>query len=123
MTYANQDSYDGEWKEGFRDGTGTLKYHNGDVYVGEFGKGNMHGKGTYEYATGDILKSIGEWKEGKKVGLFDDIVRVRKQVYYDNDEAKSHAKVKREAPWDEDTDTDVTPPRSRKRRNVSLSPP
>ena len=61
-------------------------------------------------------------KEGKKVGLFDDIVRVRKQVYYENDDAKSDAKVKREAPWDEDTDTDVTPPRRRKRRNVGLLP-
>lgn len=73
----------------------------------------MDGKGTYTYAAGDLSKSIGEWKEAKKCGVFEDIVRVevRKQVYYDNDELKSESKVKREAPWDEDTDTEDAPPR------------
>ena len=79
----------------------------------------MHGKGTYSYAAGDLSKSVGEWKEGKKFGLFDDI----KQVHYENDEVKSDSNVKREAPSDEDTDTDVAPPRrSKRRRNVSISP-
>jgi len=124
MTYANQDIYDGEWKEDCKDGKGTMKYHNGDVYTGEFSKGKMHGKGVFEYAAGDIMKSIGEWKEGKKCGLFEDIVRSSKQVYYDNDEVISNSNVKREAPSDEDTDTDDAPPlyRCSKRRNVSMSP-
>ena len=93
------------------------------VYEGEFSNDKMHGKGTFQYATGDVFKSIGEWKEGKKFGLFEDIVRVSKQVYYDNDELKesSNVKVKREAALDEDTDTDDASPR--KRRNVCVSPP
>eukprot|EP00984_Skeletonema_dohrnii_P022530 scaffold11656_cov85-Skeletonema_dohrnii-CCMP3373.AAC.1 len=100
MTYANHDIYDGEWKDGGRDGKGTMKYHNGDVHEGEFRKNKMHGKGTYEYADGDVLKSIGEWKEGKKCGL---------------------AIVKSEATLDEDTDTDDAALPS-KRCNVCVTP-
>eukprot|EP00984_Skeletonema_dohrnii_P016927 scaffold7611_cov79-Skeletonema_dohrnii-CCMP3373.AAC.2 len=120
MTYGNQDIYDGKWKAGWRDGKGTMKFHNGDVYTGEFSEDKMHGKGTYEYAAGDLFKSIGEWKEGKKCGAFDDIIRYNKRVYYENDEVKSDSNVKREAPSDDDTDTDdVVPPRRSKRRNSS----
>ena len=72
---------------------------------------------------GEVLKSIGEWKEGKKFGFFEDVVRVSKQVYYDIDEVKSDSKVKREAPSVEDTDNNAAPPRRSKRRNVSMSPP
>jgi len=68
-----------------------------------------------------VLKSTGEWKEGKKFGVFEDGVRVSKQVYYDNDEPKANSNVKRESPSDEDTDTDDAP--TRKRRNVCVSPP
>eukprot|EP00985_Skeletonema_marinoi_P016661 scaffold8993_cov207-Skeletonema_marinoi.AAC.17 len=81
-----------------------MTYHNGDVYTGEFSKNKMHGKGVFEYAAGDVLKSIGEWKDGKKVGFFEDIVRVSKQVYYD---------------YDDDT-TSLS--RRTKRRKVSTSP-
>ena len=98
-----------------------MKFHNGDVYTGEFSNDKMHGKGTYECADGNIFKSIGEWKDGKKCGLFEDVVRSSKQVYYENDEVKADPNVKREAPWDEDTDTEEGPPS--KRRNVSISPP
>ena len=92
-----------------------------NVYEGEFSNGKMHGKGTFKYAAGGVLKSIGEWREGKKFGLFEDIVR--KQVYYDNDElnANSDVTVKCEEASDEDTDTDDVPPK--KRRNGCVSPP
>eukprot|EP00986_Skeletonema_menzelii_P012298 scaffold6723_cov73-Skeletonema_menzelii.AAC.1 len=120
MTYANQDIYDGQWKNDLKDGQGTMKYHNGDVYEGKFSNDKMHGKGTYTYAAGDLSKSIGQWKGGKKCGLFEDIVRLSKQVYYDNDEVKADSKVKREA-LDEDTDTEDAPPS--KRSNVCVSPP
>ena len=131
MTYANQDqdiyTYDGEWEMNRKDGKGKLTFHNGDVYEGEFSNDKMHGKGTYEYAAGDILKSIGEWKEGKKCGLFEDIVSVSvrvevgKQVYYDEDEVKADSNVNRESPFDEDTDTDDAP--SPKRRKVCAVSP
>ena len=122
MTYTNQDVYDGEWKGGRKNGQGVMKFHNGDVYEGEFSNNEMHGKGTYTYAAGDLSKSIGEWKNGKKCGEFEDIVRFSKKVYYENDEVKVDSNVKREAPFDEDTDTEDAPPPS-KRRNVCVSPP
>ena len=124
MTYANGDIYDGQWKYHRKDGQGTMKFHNGDVYEGEFSSDKMHGKGTYTYLFHNLSKSIGEWKEGKKSksGLFEDIVRVEvsEQVYYDDDEVKAVANVKREASLDEDTDTEDFPPS--KRRKVCVSP-
>jgi hypothetical protein len=81
----------------------------------------MHGRGTFEYAAGDVFKAIGEWKEGKKFGFFEDIVRVSKHVYYENDELKANPIVKREAPSDEDTDD--APPRKRRNVNACVSPP
>ena len=86
MTYANHDVYDGDWKDDEPHGQGVMKYHNGDVYKGEFSGGKMHGKGIFEYAAGEVSKSVGQWKEGKKSGWFDEhvIVRACNQVYYDN---------------------------------------
>ena len=52
--------------------------------------------------------------------MFDDIIRARKQVYYENDEVKVDPNVKRETTSDVDTDTEEGPPS--KRRNVSISP-
>ena len=121
MTYANGDIYDGQWKNDHKDGQGTMKYRNGDVYEGGFSNDKMHGKGTFTYAAGYLLRSIGEWKEGKKCGEFENIVRSSEKVYYENDEVKVNPKVKREAPCDEDTDTEDDPPS--KRRNVCVSPP
>ena len=76
-----------------------MKYSNGDVYEGEFSNDKMHGEGVFEYATGDLLKSTGEWKDGKKFGEFEDIPRPKPvKVYYDeNGDVKSEVKVKREA--------------------------
>ena len=98
-----------------------MKFNNGDVYEGGFSNDKMHGKGTYTYAAGDVFKSIGEWKDGKKSGEFEDFLRSRK-LYYENDEAKMDPKAKREAPCDADTDTEDAPP-SKRRNVVSVSPP
>ena len=122
MTYAKKDVYDGQWKKDLRDGHGKMSFHNGDVYEGEFSKDKMHGKGTYTYAAGDIFKSTGEWKEGKKSSLFEDTIRTKKQVYYENGQVKpdSNVNVKREALFDTDTDNEDASPS--KRCNVRLSP-
>ena len=93
-----------------------MKYYSGDVYSGEWRGNKQHGKGTFEYANGDVLKSIGEWKEGKKDGVFEDIVRVtitqRKKVFYEDDEAKTKVES------DIETDTEDTPSPSNKRQKV-----
>src|SRR5688572_3996463 len=74
-TYANGDTYDGEWKDDKRHGrgkfitssfkydgqwetdkrhgTGVLIEANGDMYSGEFANDYMHGNGIMAYETGD----------------------------------------------------------------------
>jgi hypothetical protein len=113
MIYANKDVYDGEWIESEKHGRGVLKYHNGDVYSGGWSGNKQHGKGIFEYAHGDVLKSIGEWKEGKKDGVFEDVVR----TVYENDEVKTS--VKRESTSDVETDTEDDPPNKRQKRSES----
>jgi hypothetical protein len=120
-TYANKDVYDGEWVEHRKHGQGVMKYHNGDVYSGEWRDNKQHGKGALEYADGEMWKSIGEWKEGKKDGVFEDIIRTSKQVVYENGEVKTS--VKRESTSDIETDTEDTLPNKRQKAGrVSLAP-
>ena len=53
--------YEGEYKDGLRDGQGTLTYADGRMYVGEFKDGLKHGQGTYTWANGD--QYVGEFKD------------------------------------------------------------
>jgi hypothetical protein len=76
-----------------------------------------------EYANGDVLKSIGEWREGKKDGVFEDVIVIRtsKQVVYENDEVKTSVKL--ESTSDTEIDTEDAPSNIRQKRGrVSLSP-
>ena len=100
-----------------------MKYHNGDLYEGEFSNDKMHGRGVFEFESGDIIKSTGQWKEGKKWGSFTDSVRVvvERHIYYENDEVKPDPNVKSESVYDQDTDNEDSPPR--KRRNICVTPP
>eukprot|EP01017_Pseudomicrothorax_dubius_P043896 TRINITY_DN7375_c0_g1_i6.p1 TRINITY_DN7375_c0_g1~~TRINITY_DN7375_c0_g1_i6.p1 ORF type:complete len:227 (+),score=68.40 TRINITY_DN7375_c0_g1_i6:57-737(+) len=88
-TYANNDTYEGEYVGGLRHGKGKYKWANGDEYDGEyqqnkkFGIGKMtyvgkgeyygffengrkHGEGMYTYPNKDIYS--GFWKFGAKTG-------------------------------------------------------
>ncbi len=47
MTFANQELYDGQWKNSNKDGRSEMTFHYGHVYEGEFRNDKMHGKGTY----------------------------------------------------------------------------
>ncbi|MDC0139867.1 hypothetical protein OAI04_03520, partial [Hyphomicrobiales bacterium] len=60
---ANGDIYVGEFKDGLRNGQGTLTYVNGDIYVGEFKDDLFNGQGTFENWYG--RKKEGIWKEDK----------------------------------------------------------
>ena len=62
LTYADGRMYVGEFKDGLRDGQGTYTWANGDHYVGEFKDDNIHGQGTYTWANGNHY--VGEWKDG-----------------------------------------------------------
>ena len=44
---------------------GVATYSNGDVYEGQFRDGRRQGQGTMEYATGEV--SDGEWQDGALV--------------------------------------------------------
>ena len=58
----NGDRYDGEWKEGKREGKGSLTLSNGAKYVGEFSNGKYDGFGTLYSSSGSII-SQGLWSK------------------------------------------------------------
>ena len=65
-TYSDSE-YNGQIKDGKRNGKGIMSWNNGDIYQGEFKDGYRHGKGIYKYNTGAIYN--GEWNMGFAEGL------------------------------------------------------
>ena len=67
------DQYDGDFKNGSREGEGTMMYGetlrtNGKIiYTGHFPKGKRCGEGVYKYLKAKDLY-IGSWKNGLKPG-------------------------------------------------------
>ena len=64
--YVDQDGtiiYQGEWQNGKRHGQGTYKDQEGNVYQGEWQNGKRHGQGTYKDPQGNVYQ--GEWQNGK----------------------------------------------------------
>jgi hypothetical protein len=55
-------SYTGDWTNGEISGKGRATYNNGDVYEGTFVRGRRQGAGTMTYATGQTAQ--GEWVDG-----------------------------------------------------------
>ena len=47
--YSTGDYYEGEFKNNHKDGKGKYVYFNKDVYIGEYKDGKIHGKGKYIY--------------------------------------------------------------------------
>lgn len=74
MTYANGNTYDGDWNNGQIEGIGTFTWANGKVYKGGQKNGKQHGrfdflilgKGKMIYADGDSYE--GDWIEGNLEG-------------------------------------------------------
>ncbi len=68
-----EDSYNGEFKNGYPDGKGKYKWKNGDWYDGAWKKGVMEGKGEMHYAnkTGSDTMKTGFWKKGKYAGKYE----------------------------------------------------
>lgn len=66
-------NFEGNIKEGVRDGEGRLEWSNGDYYVGSFKNGLRHGQGTLVEQNG-LRKYEGYWclsqKEGKGKEVF-----------------------------------------------------
>ena len=66
FTYANGNSYVGEYRNGKRHGQGIYTYANGNSYVGEFSYGLFNGQGTYTWSDG--AEYVGEYRDGKRHG-------------------------------------------------------
>ena len=58
------DRYEGQWKDGKRDGQGTWFFTNGDRYEGQWKDNKQHGRGTHYFANGNRYES--EWKRGER---------------------------------------------------------
>ena len=64
MKYANGTVYEGEFKDGLREGFGRMEYPNLDFYEGEWREGLPHGQGKYYYRSCDSTAS-GEFVYGR----------------------------------------------------------
>ena len=60
ITFANDDRYDGEFKNGIFDGYGKMIYSNGDSYEGLWKNGIFEGYGKMIYSNGDSYEGL--WK-------------------------------------------------------------
>ena len=85
-TAKGQDSYTGEFKNGYPDGRGKYTWKNGDWYEGEWRKGVRDGQGTMHYAEkapGD--STAGFWKKDKYSGKYEKpyIVHYKTRDIYD----------------------------------------
>ena len=64
---ANGYEYTGEWVAGEIKGAGTARFPNGSVYVGLFVAGKPQGKGKITFADGGTYD--GDWADGKMTGI------------------------------------------------------
>jgi len=66
MAYADGSTYTGEFKDGMKNGQGTLTFPFGGMYIGEFKDGGVNGQGTQTFPNG-LGAITGEFKDGKLV--------------------------------------------------------
>jgi hypothetical protein len=50
--------YDGDWKQGKKEGTGTYLWANGSIYQGEYVNGKKEGKGIMIYNNGTRCRQV-----------------------------------------------------------------
>jgi len=72
-TAAGEDTYTGEFKNGYPDGNGKYTWKNGDWYEGEWKKGVREGQGSMHYVNMKTRDSLvtGFWKKDKYVGKYE----------------------------------------------------
>ena len=61
---ANGDKYIGQWENGKMSGFGKLTFSDGEIYIGEFFKDKKHGQGMSISPAKD--KEFSRWRYGKK---------------------------------------------------------
>ena len=62
----NSGYYEGNFKNGYRNGTGKYYFDIGDFYTGNFSDNKFNGKGTYYYTNGERYE--GEWRDQRYNG-------------------------------------------------------
>ena len=67
LTFANGDTYVGEFQDGKQHGQGTLTFINGNRYVGEFKDAKANGQGKMTYKWRCVCGSISEMSSDPKV--------------------------------------------------------
>ena len=75
MTYRNGDYYEGEFKNWVRDGYGEFHYSNGTIYKGQLRYNVRHGRGKLINKKGDVI-SEGIWKKDVFVRFSETVVLV-----------------------------------------------
>ena len=65
--YYNGMTYDGEWKNGLQHGIGKETFPSNDSYRGEFKNGRKNGKGVYTFSNGDLQKGV--WRDNQISGV------------------------------------------------------
>ena len=63
--------YEGDFKNGKKDGEGTFEWPNGNKYLGSWRNGKQHGIGVWisisdANTRGETTKRQGEWANGKR---------------------------------------------------------
>lgn len=61
-----ESKYEGEWKEGKKEGVGRMWWHNGDRYLGDWKQDTKDGFGFMIWANGDNYE--GDWKQDLRHG-------------------------------------------------------
>ena len=51
--FNNGERYEGKWKNGMKDGQGTLHMQHNEQYDGHWEKDMKHGFGMYKFSNGD----------------------------------------------------------------------
>ena len=59
-------TYEGDWKDGLRDGQGKYTWTNGDTYTGTWSEDKRHGQGVYVWHDGSKYK--GNYSHGIRSG-------------------------------------------------------
>lgn len=63
--------YEGQFKNGLFDGTGSMYLGNEDIYIGDFKEDKIHGRGIYFFKSGKRYEgTFKNWKEDGKGKLF-----------------------------------------------------
>jgi hypothetical protein len=66
MTYQDGSTYDGQWEDGMRHGTGRCVFMDFSIYEGEFREGEFHGFGKMTWNDGGWYE--GQWLNGEMHG-------------------------------------------------------